>query len=125
MLVKMFGGDGGFEREIKSSAAKTALSTFLFAVKTGPFVCECSQVELRELIYASHREPTRQSAASQQTKTSLQLLAYTGSPAASCAWAALGSGGRRCSGVFPVKDIKCRQADVENFLLTEDNFVTL
>jgi len=31
-----------------------------------------------------------------------------------------------CNGaVFLVKDIKCRQADVEDFLLTENNFVTL
>jgi hypothetical protein len=79
----MFGGYHGFEREIISSAAKTALSTFLFSVKTGPFVCECSQVELRELIYSRHRRAKermaplglmraqRQQAASQQRVRSI------------------------------------------------------
>jgi hypothetical protein len=33
--------------------------------------------------------------------------------------------GRGCFGAFPVKDIKRRQADVGNFLLTEKDFVTL
>jgi hypothetical protein len=51
----MFGGCHRLEREIISSAAKTALSISLLSEKIGSFVCECSQVELRELIYSRHR----------------------------------------------------------------------
>jgi hypothetical protein len=34
-------------------------------------------------------------------------------------------GGRRLPGVFLVKDVKCREADVGDFLLAKENFVTL
>jgi hypothetical protein len=34
-------------------------------------------------------------------------------------------GERGCSGVFLIEDIKLRQADVEDFLLTEKEFMRL
>jgi hypothetical protein len=152
MLVNMFGGCHGFEREIISLAAKTVLSIFLLSVKIDLFLCEFSQAELRELIYARHCRARERMASVQgickvyaRTITGgiaakaqinrqppphptqalkppqLQPSAYTGSAGATPRV----SGGRGCSGVFLVKDIKCRQADVEDFLLTENDFVTL
>ena len=54
----------------------------------------------------------------------LHALAYAGS-ASTDAGATLGSGGLGCSGVFLVKNKKFRQADVEDFLLPGNDFVTL